>query len=70
MRQRINFYVAGSRWLFWILVAAFFWLMVSHLTEIEKATLQLIQGQPEWMLLAASLQVLYFKAIPRCLHRG
>ena len=34
--------------------------MVSHLTEIEKATLPLIQGQPEWILLAAVLQVLYY----------
>jgi len=60
--QRINFYVAGSRWIFWIIVAAFLWLMVGHLTEIEKATLPLIQGQPEWMLLAAMLQVLYYAA--------
>ena len=36
--------------------------MVGHLTEIEKATLPLIQGQPEWMLLAAVLQVLYYAA--------
>lgn len=60
--QRNNFFVAGSRWLFWIIVAAFLWLMVGHLTEIEKATLPLIQGQPEWMLLAAVLQVLYYAA--------
>ena len=58
--------MAGSRWLFWIIVAAFLWLMVGHLTEIEKATLPLIQGQPEWMLLAAVLQVLYYAAFAEC----
>jgi len=52
--------VANTRWLFWIAVAAFLWLMVSHLTEIETATLPLIRGQPEWILLAAVLQVLYY----------
>ncbi len=52
--------MADTRWLFWIAVAAFLWLMVSHLTEIETATLPLIRGQPEWMLLAAILQVLYY----------
>jgi uncharacterized protein (TIRG00374 family) len=52
--------VANTRWLFWILIAAFIWLMVSHLTEIEKATLPLVRGQPEWILLAAVLQVLYY----------
>jgi len=54
--------MANARWLFWILIAAFLWLMVSNLTEIEKATLPLIQGQPEWMLLAVALQVLYYAA--------
>ena len=52
--------MANTRWLFWIAVAAFLWLMVSHLTEIETATLPLIRGQPEWILLAAVLQVLYY----------
>ncbi|MDD1748429.1 MAG: flippase-like domain-containing protein [Methanothrix sp.] len=52
--------MANARWLFWILVAAFLWLMVSHLTEIKGAALPLIQGQPEWILLAALLQVLYY----------
>jgi uncharacterized protein (TIRG00374 family) len=52
--------VAKSRWLFWILVAAFLWLMVGHLSEIERDALPLIRGQPAWILLAACLQVLYY----------
>ncbi|MCK9440169.1 MAG: flippase-like domain-containing protein [Methanothrix sp.] len=52
--------MANARWLFWNAIAAFLWLMISHLTEIEKAALPLIQGQPEWILLAALLQVLYY----------
>jgi uncharacterized protein (TIRG00374 family) len=58
--RELNFNVANARWLFWIALAAFLWLMVGHLTEIEKAALPLIRGQPEWILLAAVLQVLYY----------
>jgi len=52
--------VAKTRWLFWILIAAFLWLMVSHMTEFEAVAQPLIQGKPEWILLAAMLQVLYY----------
>ena len=49
-----------ARWIFWILVAAFLWLMVSRQTEIQSVTGPLIRGQPEWVLAAALLQVLYY----------
>jgi uncharacterized protein (TIRG00374 family) len=52
--------VASTRWLFGILIAAFLWLIVSHLAEIKDVTLPLIQGQPVWILFAAMLQVLYY----------
>jgi uncharacterized membrane protein YbhN (UPF0104 family) len=58
--RELNFYVANTRWLFWILIATFLWLMVGHLTEIEMATQPLIQGQSEWILIVAVLQVLYY----------
>ena len=51
-----------ARWIFWILVAAFLWLMVSRQTEIQKVTGSLIRGQLEWVLAAALLQVLYYIA--------
>ena len=49
-----------ARWIFWILIAAFLWLMVSRQTEIQKVTDPLIHGQLEWILAAALLQVLYY----------
>ena len=49
-----------ARWIFWVLVAAFIWLMVSRQTEIQKVTGPLIRGQLEWVLVAALLQVLYY----------
>ena len=49
-----------ARWIFWILIAAFLWLMVSRQTEIQKVTGPLIRGQLEWILAAALLQVLYY----------
>jgi hypothetical protein len=60
MLQRIGFYMRNTRWLFWILIAAFLWLMVSNLADIESVALPLIRGQPVWILLAAVLQVLYY----------
>jgi len=58
--RRIRFYVRNTRWLVWILIAAFLWLMVSHLTDIETVALPLIRGQPVWIFLAAVLQVFYY----------
>jgi len=52
--------VVRARWIFWILVAAFLWLMVSRQTEIQSVTGPLISGQLEWILAAALLQVLYY----------
>jgi uncharacterized membrane protein YbhN (UPF0104 family) len=52
--------VAKAKWIFWILIAAFLWLMVSRQTEIQSVTGPLISGQPEWVLAAALLQVLYY----------
>ena len=43
-----------------MLIAAFIWLMLGHLSEIEKDSLPLIRGQPGWIVLALLLQVLYY----------
>ncbi len=49
-----------ARWLFWLLVIAFVWLVVSRFTEIEKVAKTLMTGKWEWVLAAALLQVLYY----------
>ena len=52
--------MAKAKWIFWVLIAAFLWLMVSRQTEIQKVTGPLIRGQLAWILAAALLQVLYY----------
>ena len=48
------------RWLFRLLIVAFLWVVISRFTEIEKLTQTLIQGQWQWVLAAALLQVVYY----------
>lgn len=48
------------RWLFWLLVIAFIWVVVSRFTEVEKLVETLAQGQWEWVLAAALLQAIYY----------
>lgn len=48
------------RWLLWLLMIAFVWVIVSRFAEIQKLANILFQGQWQWVLIAAVLQVLYF----------
>jgi len=48
------------RWLFWLLIIAFVWVVISRFTEIQKLVETLAQGQWEWVLAAALLQVVYY----------
>ncbi len=48
------------RVLFWALLILFLWLVISRLTEIKKLADTLAQGQWEWVLVAAGLQVIYY----------
>jgi uncharacterized membrane protein YbhN (UPF0104 family) len=52
--------LSKRRWLFWLLLAAFAWLVVSRFTEIETLVTTLGQGRWPWILLAALLQVGYY----------
>lgn len=45
---------------FWALVVAFGFLLIEHLAELEELARTLRQGQWEWVLLAAILQVGFF----------
>lgn len=51
-----------TRWIFWLLVIAFVWLLVSRFTEVQKLIQTLSQGQLIWILAAAILQVFYYIA--------
>jgi phosphatidylglycerol lysyltransferase len=48
------------RLLFWILVIAFGWVIISRFSEIEKLATTLSQGRWQWVLAALLLQVLFF----------
>lgn len=45
---------------FWALVVAFGWLVIEHLAELEELGRTLRQGEWQWVLLAASLQLAFF----------
>ncbi|MCS7260586.1 MAG: flippase-like domain-containing protein, partial [Anaerolineae bacterium] len=48
------------RWILWVLIIAFVWLVITRFTEIQKLLDVLAQGQWEWVLAAALLQALFF----------
>jgi phosphatidylglycerol lysyltransferase len=48
------------RWILWVLIIAFVWLVITRFTEIQKLLDILLQGQWQWVLAAVLLQVLFF----------
>jgi phosphatidylglycerol lysyltransferase len=48
------------RWLLWLLIIAFMWVVITRFTEIENLAETLAQGRWQWVLTAALLQVLYY----------
>ncbi|MFL7868393.1 MAG: lysylphosphatidylglycerol synthase domain-containing protein, partial [Anaerolineales bacterium] len=53
-------YMSWQRILLGVLVVGFVWLVVSHFTEVKKLAETLAQGQWQWVLAAAVLQVVYY----------
>ncbi|NPV74917.1 MAG: flippase-like domain-containing protein [Anaerolineae bacterium] len=50
------------RWLFWLLIVVFVWLVVSRFTELEKLLKVLEEGRWQWVAAAGFLQILYYTA--------
>jgi len=48
------------RLIFWLLIIAFIWLLVSRFTEVEKLAKTLARGQWQWIAIAALLQCGYY----------
>jgi uncharacterized protein (TIRG00374 family) len=48
------------RWLLWLLVIAFLWVVISHVAEIRNLAEALVQGKGQWVLAAALLQIVYY----------
>ena len=49
-----------QRWIFWILIIGFVWVVVSRFTEAEKLVQTLRQGSWGWVLVAGLIQAVYF----------
>ena len=48
------------RWIFWILVIVFIWVVISRFSEIKKLAETLMGGQWQWVAVAALTQVVYY----------
>jgi phosphatidylglycerol lysyltransferase len=48
------------RWIFWILVVLFIWVVISQLSAIRKLVETLQGGQWQWVAIAALTQVVYY----------
>ena len=47
-------------WLFWLALIAFVWLVLSHLTEIEKVAQTILRASGQLVIIAALLQIIYY----------
>ncbi len=48
------------RWLFWLLIIAFIWVVIGRFPEIKHLAQTLQQGKWPWVLAAAGLQILFY----------
>ncbi len=48
------------RWIFWILIIAFLWVVISRFSEIKKLAETLMGGQWQWVAVAALTQVVFY----------
>lgn len=49
-----------KRWIIWISIAAFVWVVLSHLAEIQEVAEPLGKGDWQWIVVAAFLQIAYY----------
>lgn len=49
-----------KRWLIWLLIITFLWLVVGRIAEIENLANTLARGQWQWVWAAVFLQVIYY----------
>ncbi|MFN8486879.1 MAG: flippase-like domain-containing protein [Caldilineaceae bacterium] len=48
------------RWLYWLLILGFIWVVASRFREIQRLLHTVTQGRWQWVLLAAGLQLVYY----------
>jgi hypothetical protein len=50
----------ARRWVFWLLIVGFLWVLISRFTEIEKLVKTISGGIWQLIILAAIIQVIYY----------
>lgn len=50
----------NRRWLLWIFTIAFVWVVITRFAQIQKLAQIIAEGQWNWVLAAAGLQLVYF----------
>ena len=48
------------RWLYWLLIAVFIWIVASRFGEITELSATLAKGHFQWLLVAVALQILHY----------
>ncbi|MGC1121711.1 MAG: hypothetical protein WBA22_11525 [Candidatus Methanofastidiosia archaeon] len=48
------------RWVVWVLLLIFLWVIITHFAEIEEMTDTFVQGQWDFLIIAGALQILYY----------
>ncbi len=57
-----------KRWLVWLLIITFLWIVVSRIAEIEHLAQTLARGQWQWIWAAVFLQVVYYVNLAALYH--
>jgi phosphatidylglycerol lysyltransferase len=56
------------RWIFWILVIIFLWVVISRFSQIKNLYDSMLQGQWQWVTVAVLLQIVYFTIYSALYH--
>ncbi|NJD59641.1 MAG: flippase-like domain-containing protein [Anaerolineae bacterium] len=56
------------RWIFWLLVIIFLWVVISRFSDITKIAETLMQGQWQWVVAAILFMIVYFTTYTGIYH--
>jgi glycosyltransferase 2 family protein len=59
-----------KRWIIWLLIISFLWLVISRMTEISYLADTLSKGQWQWVWVAIFLQVIYYLTLAELYRSG
>lgn len=60
--------MSKRRWILWVLIASFAWLVVTRINEVENLADTLSRGMWQWVLAAALLQIGFFVTQAKIFH--